>query len=108
MIYAVDFDGTLCEDKWPLIGQPIMPVIKYLRKARERGHRVILWTMREKEMLTKAVNWCKLHGLEFDAVNDNLPDMIEKYGNNPRKVFADCYLDDRNAQCMIGRKLPKM
>ena len=108
MIIATDFDGTICEDKWPLIGQPKMSVIKYLKKARDRGHRVILWTMREGLMLAKAVNWCGLHGLEFDAVNDNLPDMVEKYGGNPRKVFADVYIDDRNAQCVIGRKLPKM
>ena len=37
------------------------------------------------------------HGLEFDAVNENLPEMIEWYGNDCRKVFADVYIDDKAA-----------
>jgi hypothetical protein len=45
--------------------------------------------------LTEAVNWCKTHGLEFDAVNKQLDEV-----NNPpgfkvsRKLFADIYIDD--------------
>ena len=35
-------------------------------------------------------------GLEFDAVNENLQMMIDKYGSDSRKVYADCYIDDRN------------
>ena len=34
--------------------------------------------------------------MEFDAVNDNLPEMVEKYGVNCRKVCADEYWDDRS------------
>ena len=30
-------------------------------------------------------------------MNDNLPDMVEVFGTNPRKVFANFYIDDRNA-----------
>lgn len=32
---------------------------------------------------------------EFDAVNENLPEMVEWYGNDSRKVHADCYIDDK-------------
>ena len=32
-------------------------------------------------------------GLEFDAVNDNLPG-LKLFGINPRKVAADVYIDD--------------
>lgn len=31
----------------------------------------------------------------FDAVNDNLPEAVEYFGNNTRKVHADVYLDDK-------------
>lgn len=108
MIFAVDFDGTLCKDEWPEIGPPNRELIRYLKKAKLRGHRIILYTMREGYHLQQALDWCELMGLELDAVNDNLPDMVEKFHCNPRKVFADVYIDDRNAQCVIGRKLPKM
>lgn len=33
-IIAVDFDGTLCENKWPEIGMPNEEVIEYLKKDR--------------------------------------------------------------------------
>lgn len=46
--------------------------------------------------------WSAAQGIIFDAVNDNLPDMIAKYGNNCRKVFADGYIDDRNVRDLLG------
>lgn len=55
---------------------------------------MILWTCRVEEHLKEAVDWCSKFGLEFDAVNDNLPENVEKYGNNSRKVYATCYIDD--------------
>lgn len=97
MIYAVDFDGTLCKNAWPGIGEPNYPLISLLRYLREReGHELILWTMREGKALDEAVDWCAEHRLEFDAVNDNSERMKEIYGNNPRKVYADYYIDDHN------------
>ena len=35
------------------------------------------------------------HGLRFDAVNENLPENIEFFGNDCRKVWANEYWDDR-------------
>ena len=31
----------------------------------------------------------------YDAVNDNLPEVIEIYGNNSRKITCDYYIDDK-------------
>ncbi len=96
-IYAVDFDGTLCEEKWPDIGEPNTELINFLINKRKGGDAVILYTMREGAKLDDALNWCKRHGLYFDAVNDNLPIIRGFYGNNPRKVFANMYIDDHSA-----------
>ena len=46
-------------------------------------------------MLDKAVKWCYDRGIEFDAVNENLPRMIEEWGTNPRKLGATEFWDDR-------------
>ena len=35
-IYAVDFDGTLCESKWPGIGAPNKKLIQHLVQRRAR------------------------------------------------------------------------
>lgn len=94
-IYAVDFDGTLCESQFPGIGNPNVALINHLIKRRKQGNKIILWTCRVDERLQEAVEWCKGYGLEFDAVNENLPEMIEQWGGECRKVFADVYIDDK-------------
>jgi len=94
-VYAVDFDGTLCVEKWPDIGEPNTALIEFLKFVRQEGGKVILWTCREGHLLAAALLWCKARGLEFDAVNDNLPERIAQYGNNCRKVSADVYIDDK-------------
>ena len=45
-IIAVDFDGTLCENKWPEIGMPNEELIEYLKKRQANGEKLILWTSR--------------------------------------------------------------
>ena len=97
-IIAVDFDGTLCFSNWPDLGEPNRPLIEYLKQMRASGNKLILWTCRIGEALSNAVAWCQAHGLEFDAVNDNLPEIIEYYGSNSRKVTCDWYIDDRSLQ----------
>ena len=93
-IIAVDYDGTLAYGSYPECGKPNMGLIEWLKECRKNGCKIILWTMREGKYLDAAVEWCKGYGLEFDAINDNLPEMKEKYQNNPRKVFCDYYVDD--------------
>lgn len=94
-IIAVDFDGTLCENKWPGIGGPRVDVIRHVLAEQKHGAKLILWTCRVGELLEDAVAWCKKFGLEFDAVNENLPELVGQFGNDTRKVFATEYLDDR-------------
>ena len=60
---------------------------------------LILWTVREGELLEQAVAWCAERGLEFYAVNSNYPEELPSpsAGNQGcRKVTADIYIDDRN------------
>lgn len=94
-IIAVDFDGTLCFSNWPELGEPNCHLIEYLRNWREQGNKLILWTCRAGDALERAISWCHDHHLEFDAINDNLPEVIELYGNNSRKITCDYYIDDK-------------
>ena len=95
-IVAVDFDGTLCENKYPEIGAPKKEVIQAIKDYQSFGWKIILWTCRNYEALDKAVEWCNNHGLHFDAVNTNLPEVQDTFGGDTRKVFADVYIDDKN------------
>lgn len=94
-IIAVDFDGTLCENKYPEIGEPRKDVIQKLIKEQQAGARVILWTCRRGAYLLAAIYWALDQGIEFDAVNENLPETVEYFGEDTRKVCADEYWDDR-------------
>lgn len=73
MIIAVDFDGTIVEHRYPAIGKEIPFAIDTLKKLQEEGHRLILWSVRENELLDEAVEFCRQRGLEFYAVNTNYP-----------------------------------
>lgn len=94
-IIAVDFDGTLCEDKFPAIGEPRTDVIESLLKEQQAGASLILWTCRRGEDLTAAVYWCASHGLKFEAINENLFSNVAQFGGDTRKVYADEYWDDK-------------
>lgn len=94
-IIAVDFDGTLCQDEYPGIGVGNLALIRQLKGAQRAGDKVILNTCRMGDRLTEAVKWCRNHGLIFDAVNENLPERIAKYGGDCRKISADLYIDDK-------------
>lgn len=96
-IKAVDFDGTLFTNKWPDIGEPNIRLIEYLKKQVAGGDvKLILWTCRVGEKLDAAVNACTEQGLHFDAINENLPEVIEEFGSDCRKIFAHEYIDDRS------------
>ena len=93
-VIAVDFDGCLCANRWPKIGEANNSAIRALIRMRKRGARLILWTCRTGALLDEAVAWCEKRGLAFDAVNGNLPERVAKYGGDTRKVSADEYWDD--------------
>lgn len=95
MVFGVDFDGTLSFGQWPGCGPANDGLIDFLIKRQISGDKLILWTCREGNDLEVAVEWCKQMGLVFDAVNDNLPEVIEKYGCNSRKISCDFYIDDK-------------
>jgi hypothetical protein len=97
MIIAVDFDGTIVEHRYPKIGEEIPFAVETLKMLVQDRHKLILWSVREGELLEEAVNWCKERGLEFYAVNRDYPE--ETVDNNPhfsRKLKVDLFIDDRN------------
>lgn len=48
-IIAVDFDGCLCENAWPDIGDDNPQVVRALLEEQKQGAKLILWTCRGRE-----------------------------------------------------------
>ena len=98
-IVAIDFDGTLVEDRFPGIGEPIQVMFQLCKQLKAMGVKLILWTSRDNDSpernLDAAVDFCADQGLTFDAVNRNIPEVIAMFHNDTRKVYADLYLDDK-------------
>ena len=101
MIIAVDFDGTIVENKYPKIGREIIFAIDTLKTLNKKGHQIILWTFRSGKELEEAVAFCEERGVEFYAVNKSYPE--EVYDETiSRKINADLFIDDRNIGGMLS------
>jgi hydroxymethylpyrimidine pyrophosphatase-like HAD family hydrolase len=100
-VIAVDFDGTIVEHKYPEIGKEMLFAFATIKALKQKGHKLILWTIRTGDLLQEAVDYCKNNGIEFYAVNKNYPEEIldEKIA---RKINADIFIDDRTIGGFIG------
>lgn len=107
MIIAVDFDGTCVTHEFPKVGKDIgaVPVLKRLV---EKGHHIILHTMRshsngeygnfdengnpiERDTLQDAIDWFKKNDIPLLGVNEN---PTQKRWTSSPKIFAHLYIDD--------------
>lgn len=99
---ALDFDGTLCRNAWPEIGEPAWIhklALWYIKRRQEKGDIIILNTLRtDPKLIDKAVSFLEGKGFKPDFVNENDPKLIKQYGKygDARKIGADVYIDDRN------------
>ena len=98
---AVDFDGTIVEDRYPGIGKPHLFAFETLKAMQQQQHQLILWTVREGKALEEAVDFCRKHGIEFYAVNKNFPEEELEPGQS-RKLNVDFFIDDRNVGGFLG------
>ncbi len=96
MIIAVDFDGTIVEHRYPEIGTERLFATETLKLLIQDGHRLILWTVREGELLEAAVEWCRERGVEFYAINRDYPEESRDDKGFSRKLKADLFIDDRS------------
>lgn len=98
-VIAVDFDGTLVGFTYSGIGEADTEMFDLIKELKSAGAKIILWTCRDNETedreLDAAVEFCRVRGLEFDAVNDNIEEVKNLTQNNTRKIYADIYIDDK-------------
>ncbi|MBP5364365.1 MAG: hypothetical protein J6Y82_00375 [Bacteroidales bacterium] len=95
-LIAVDFDGTIVEDKYPGIGNERLFAFQTLKALQAKGYLLILWTCRSGKLLDEAVEYCRQKGIEFYSVNSNYPGETVDGEDFMRKIDADMYIDDRN------------
>jgi hypothetical protein len=99
MIIAVEFDGTIVENKYPEIGNEICGSFYILKELQNRGNTIILSTSREGDELRDAVDYCEKQKLVFDAINTHSGDKKQPTApdQKKKKLAADFYIDFRNS-----------
>ena len=114
MEICIDFDGTCVTHEFPKVGKDIgaAPVLK---KLVERGHKLILFTMRSNRpvpnetgdptimdvtgmLLDDAVNWFKQNDIPLHGINEN---PTQKNWTSSPKAYGQLYIDDAALGCPL-------
>lgn len=95
-IIAIDFDGTIVEDKFPKIGELKEGALETINALKCEGYYIIIWTCRTGEKMLEAEIFLRKMGVMFDSLNESAPANLAKYeGRDTRKVYAHIYIDDK-------------
>ena len=101
---ALDFDGTIAYSKpetYPYIESVNYKAIEAMKKYKESGGKIVLFTCRTDTDLDIAIECLREYVLEVDAVNEDLKETVETWlemqpdSSISPKVFVDMYIEDR-------------
>ncbi|SBV99801.1 hypothetical protein [uncultured Dysgonomonas sp.] len=113
MDICLDFDGTCVSHEFPKIGKDIgaVPVLKELT---EKGHKLILFSMRsdrkkkkkvdgqevvvEENVLTEAVQWFADNNIPLYGIQKN---PTQRFWTSSPKAYGHLYIDDANLGCPL-------
>lgn len=99
LILAIDFDGTIAEVSFPEVGALIAGAAEHIRMLYDEGHYIIINTCRSGKMEGLAEDFLKENDIPYHYINSNLPELVEEYTQDCRKISADYYIDDK---CIMG------
>jgi hypothetical protein len=102
-VIAIDFDGTIVEhtNNFPEMGDPIPGAFEWIKKFREAGAVLVLYTMRSSKgnypnALKDAKEILEANGIKFQFTN-----WFPQDWSGSRKVYADIYIDDAAFGCPL-------
>lgn len=108
----IDFDGTVVTHDFPRVGKDIGSQ-KVLKKLVEKGHQLILFTMRDdtpdsmdeyyqikpgNRYLTDAINWFKSNDIPLYGIQSN---PTQSMWTTSPKSYAELLIDDTALGCPL-------
>lgn len=101
-VIAIDFDGTIVQDKFPNIGELNPNAIETINAMVEDGYEIIIWTARGDLFLLNARDFLLENGLIINPekgkrikFNQHADYMLERYDTQGIKIGASFYIDDK-------------
>lgn len=91
MKIAVDFDGTCVLHKYPKVGNEVEGAVDVLKALVNKGHKIILYTMRSGKELDEAIRWFEERDIELYGINE---DPEQRDWTESPKAYANMYIDD--------------
>lgn len=92
--HAIDFDGTIVENRFPDIGEIKTGKVDELNELwKDLANIIIIWTCRSGEHADRMRKFLCDKKIPFDFINEN---PVCDFGG--RKIFAHSYDDDRNTK----------
>lgn len=98
MFICVDFDGTMVNHVYPLVGDPVPHAVEWCKRFVDIGCGIILWTMRSDSHLLDAENFMYDNGIKLFGVNHNPTQ--GRWTTSP-KAYGNCYIDDAAIGCPL-------
>ena len=99
-IIAVDFDGTVVENRFPFIGDEKNGAIETLKDLQKAGNEIIIWTCRtDTKDIASMMEFFNSHDFKPNYVNENSKNI--DFNCYP-KIYADYYFDDRSFPAFSG------
>lgn len=97
MIICIDFDQTIVKTTgdYNIVGLR-KHAKQVINKWMNRGHYIIINTLRQGEYLSEARKFLQDNFIRYNRMNANMPLMEKIWGPSPNKIGADVYIDDRN------------
>lgn len=96
MTIAIDFDDTCAFNKYPHIGDDVPHAEESLKLLVSSGAKLILYTMRDGQGLTDAINWFKDRDIPLYGIQTN---PTQRNWTKSNKCDADLYIDDKGLGC---------
>jgi len=94
---GLDFDGTCVTHEYPKIGKDI-GAVPILIDLVNRGHLIILYTMRSGNHLADAINWFAENGISLYAAQK---DPGQERWTSSNKCYANLYIGDDALGCPL-------
>lgn len=90
MDICIDFDGTCVTHEYPFIGAEI-GAVPVLKKLVNKGHNLIIFTMRSGEKLNEAYEWFRKNNISVYGIQEN---PTQKLWTSSPKAYGHLYIDD--------------
>ncbi len=94
LVIAIDFDGTITTESFPQVGQLMVGADAVIRRLFADGHKIIINTCRSGKYEGWAEDFLKENLIPYHLINSNLPELIDLYKQDCRKISADIYIDN--------------